>query len=311
MERALPVVAKKPFLHSFRRGLGKYFWPYLLILPSLVIILVFRLFPVLAGFAISFTNWSLLSKPEFAALQNYTRLFSDPVVPQVFGNTLYYTALAVPLNLILSLGIALALNQKIRGISVYRTAFYIPVVSASVAVSMVWVWLLSDYGIINTILANLGLNSINFLNNPNLSLTTITIVDVWKNLGFNVIIFLAALQEVPEEYRDAAKIDGAGNAGIFRYITLPLISPAIFFTSVMGIIGSLQAFDLVYNMSIRHQGGPARSTSTVGFYIWQNAFPYSKMGYAAALSFALMAILLIFTLVQWRLRRKWVFGEEE
>jgi multiple sugar transport system permease protein len=144
-----------------------------------------------------------------------------------------------------------------------------------------------------------------------LSLTTITLVDVWKNLGFNVIIFLAALQEVPEEYRDAAKIDGAGKAGIFRYITLPLISPAIFFTTVMGIIGSLQAFDLVYNMSSRHQGGPARSTSTVGFYIWQNAFPYSKMGYAAALSFALMVILLIFTLIQWRLRNKWVFGEEE
>ncbi|TLN00786.1 sugar ABC transporter permease [bacterium] len=173
-----------------------------------------------------------------------------------------------------------------------------------------WVWLLSDFGAINTLLTTIGLKSINFLHDTRYALTSIILVDVWKNFGFNVVIFLAALQDVPEELNDAARVDGANKFGIFRHVTLPLISPSIFFTAVMGIIGSLQTFDLVFNMSLKHEGGPARATSTVGFYIWQNAFKYSNMGYAAALSFALMAILLVLTVVQWQMRRKWVYGEE-
>ena len=142
-------------------------------------------------------------------------------------------------------------------------------------------------------------------------MTSITLVDVWKNLGFNVVIFLAALQDVPDELRDAARVDGANSRGIFKNITFPLITPAIFFTAVMGVIGSLQAFDLVYNMSMKHEGGPARATSTVGFYVWQNAFKYSKMGYASAISFALMAILLVLTIIPvGKCGRKWVYGEE-
>jgi multiple sugar transport system permease protein len=179
-----------------------------------------------------------------------------------------------------------------------------------VAVSAIWVWLLSDYGIVTSALKSLGIHTTNLLQNTKTALTAVTLVDVWKNLGFNVIIFLAALQEVPEELRDAARVDGASSFDIFKHVTLPLISPSIFFTGVMGVIGSLQAFDLVYNMSMKHEGGPNRATSTVGFYVWQNAFKYSKMGYAAAISFALMAILLVLTILQWQLRKKWVYGEE-
>lgn len=295
----------------FKRFFRKYFWGYFFVLPSLLIIILFKLIPLLVGFGISFTNWSLLSSPEFVGFQNYAKLFTDPVAAKVFGNTFYYSALSVPLNLFLSLGLAMALNQKIKALAFFRTAYYIPVVAASVAVSAIWVWLLSDFGIINTFLTSIGLNSINFLQDTKLALTSITLVDVWKNLGFNVVIFLAALQDVPEELRDAARVDGANSRGIFKNITLPLISPAIFFTAVMGVIGSLQAFDLVFNMSMKHEGGPARATSTVGFYIWQNAFKYSKMGYAAAISFALMAILMVLTIVQWKMRSKWVYGEEE
>lgn len=293
-----------------RKSFGKYFWGYFFILPSLIIIILFKLIPLVVGFGISFTNWSLLSSPEFVGFHNYLKMFSDPVTGKVFGNTFYYSFLSVPLNLGLSLALALALNQKIKGLAFFRTAYYIPVVTASVAVSAIWVWLLSDFGIINTFLSSIGLKSINFLQNTKTALTSIVFVDVWKNLGFNVIIFLAALQDVPEELRDAARVDGANGRGIFKNITLPLISPAIFFTAVMGIIGSLQAFDLVFNMSMKHEGGPARATSTVGFYVWQNAFKYSKMGYAAAISFALMAILMVLTIVQWKMRRKWVYGEE-
>jgi multiple sugar transport system permease protein len=307
-----PQILNRPatIYHRVKKKTGKYFWAYFFVLPSLLIIIPFKLLPLLVGFAISFTNWNLLSSPQFIGLQNYLHLFTDPTTIKVFGNTFYYSGLSVPLNLAISLGLAIALNQKIKGLAIFRTAYYLPVVAASVAVSAVWVWLLSDFGIINTTLASLGLKSINFLNDTRYALTAITLVDVWKNLGFNIIIFLAALQDVPEELNDAARVDGASGLDIFKHVTLPLISPAIFFTAVMGVIGSLQAFDLVYNMSMQHLGGPARSTSTVGFYIWQNAFRYSKMGYAAALSFALMAILLVLTILQWQMRRKWVYGEE-
>lgn len=298
------------FFQKIRKNLGKYFWGYFFVLPSLLIVILFKLIPLIIGFGISFTNWSLLASPEFVQLANYAKLFTDPTTGKVFANTLYYSFLSVPLNLLLSLALALALNQRIKGLAFFRTAYYIPVVAASVAVSAIWVWLLSDFGILNTFLTSLGFKSLNLLQNTKTALTSITLVDVWKNLGFNVVIFLAALQDVPDELRDAAKVDGANSRGIFRNITLPLITPAIFFTAVMGVIGSLQAFDLVYNMSMKHEGGPARATSTVGFYIWQNAFKYSKMGYAAALSFALMAILLVLTIIQWRMRRKWVYGED-
>jgi len=310
MENTQIVQTPPAFFTRLKKSVGKYFWGYFFILPSLLIILLFKLIPLVVGFAVSFTDWNLLSPAEFTGLQNYARLFTDPTVGKAFGNTFYYSFLSVPLNLAISLGLALALNQKLKGLAFYRTAFYIPVVSASVAVSAIWVWLLSDFGMINTTLSSLGIAPINFLQSTKYALTSITLVDVWKNLGFNVVIFLAALQDVPDELRDSARVDGANSLNVFRHITLPLISPAIFFTAVMGIIGSLQAFDLVYNMSMKHEGGPARATTTVGFYVWQNAFKYSKMGYASAISFALMAILLVLTIIQWQMRRKWVYGEE-
>jgi len=310
METSQAIQPQASFFQKFKKTLGKAFWGYFFVLPSLLIIIMFKLVPLIVGFAISFTDWNLLSSPAFIGLQNYARLFSDPNIGKIFGNTFYYSALSVPLNLALSLLLAVALNQKIKGLAFFRTAYYIPVVTASVAVSAIWVWLLSDFGIVTSALKSMGFHTTNLLQNTKTALTTITFVDVWKNLGFNVIIFLAALQDVPEELRDAARVDGASSVGIFRHVTLPLISPSIFFTGVMGVIGSLQAFDLVFNMSMKHEGGPNRATSTVGFYVWQNAFKYSQMGYASAISFALMAILLVLTILQWQLRKKWVYGEE-
>lgn len=310
MAQSQSIQQLKIFFAKVKKPIDKYFWAYAFIFPSMLIIIAFKLIPLIVGLGISFTDWNLLSSPEFIGLQNYARLFIDPTAPVVFKNTFYYSLISVPLNLVISLLLAVALNQKIKGLSFFRTAYYIPVVTASVAVSAIWVWLLSDFGMINQFLNAIGLNSINFLQDTRYALTSITLVDVWKNLGFNVVIFLAALQDVPEDLRDAANVDGANSRGVFRHVTLPLISPSIFFTAVMGVIGSLQAFDLVFNMSMKHEGGPARATSTIGFYIWQNAFKYSRMGYAAALSFALMALLLVLTIIQWRMRSKWVYGEE-
>jgi len=305
-----PAELFSPITHNQRRGYAwrEAFWGYLFISPGLLGVLIFTFFPVVFALGISLTNWPILAKPEWVGLANYIKLFRDPVAGKVFLNTLYYTAVSVPLNLFFSLFIAIILNQKIRFRALFRTAYFMPVVSASVAVSMVWMWLLdSNYGLINTLLVSLNLHPVAWLSNPTTAMPSIIIVSVWKNMGWNMVIFLAALQEVPEDLYDAARIDGANRINIFRFVTLPLISPAIFFTTITGIIGSFQGFDLVYNMT---QGGPARSTSVIGYYIWEQAFSYSKMGYGSALAYVLFLVIMVITLIQWRLRRKWVFGED-
>lgn len=284
-------------------------WGYLLIAPGIFGVLAFTLLPVLAALGISFTKWTLLTPPEFVGLDNYRKLFTDATAAQVMRNTIYFTTVSVPLGLMLSLGLAVALNQKIRGLAIFRTAYYLPVISASVAVSMVWMWILDgNYGLLNSFLSILGISPVSWLSSRTWAMPSIIMVSVWKGLGFNMIIFLAALQDIPKELYDAAKIDGAKGRSLFQYITLPLITPAIFFTMVTGIIGSFQSFDLVYNMT---EGGPARSTSVISYYIWQQAFDFLHMGYGAALAYVLFFAILIVTLFQWRARRQWVFGEDQ
>lgn len=284
-------------------------WGYLLIAPGILGVLAFTLLPVLAALGISFTKWTLLTPPEFVGLDNYRKLFTDATAAQVMRNTIYFTLVSVPLGLMLSLGLAVALNQKIRGLAIFRTAYYLPVISASVAVSMVWMWILDgNYGLLNSFLAILGISPVSWLSSRTWAMPSIIMVSVWKGLGFNMIIFLAALQDIPKELYDAAKIDGARGRSLFQHITLPLITPAIFFTMVTGLIGSFQSFDLVYNMT---EGGPARSTSVISYYIWQQAFDFLHMGYGAALAYVLFFAILIITLFQWRARRRWVFGEDQ
>lgn len=283
-------------------------WGYFFILPGILGVLIFTFAPVFTALGISFTNWSILARPEWVGIDNYVRMATDPVFAKVMRNTFYYTIVSVPLNLVVSLFFAIILNQKIRGLAFFRTAYFLPVISASVAVSMVWMWLLdSNFGLINLGLVRIGLSPVPWLSSPVTAMPAIIIVSVWRSMGWNMIIFLAALQDVPEDLYAAGKIDGAGNWQLFRNITFPLITPAIFFTTITGFIGSFQGFDLVYNMT---QGGPARATSVVGYYIWETAFKYSKMGYGSAMAYVLFGIILVITLVQWRVRRRWVFGEE-
>jgi multiple sugar transport system permease protein len=283
-------------------------WGYFFIAPGILGVIIFTFFPVFFALGISFTDWSILAQPNWVGADNYTRLVVDPIFAKVMRNTLYYTIVSVPLGLVASLFFAIILNQKIRFLALFRTAYFLPVISASVAVSMVWMWLLdSNFGLINLGLVRIGLSPVQWLSNPLTAMPAIIIVSVWRSMGWNMIIFLAALQDVPEDLYAAGKIDGANNWQLFRSITLPLITPAIFFTTITGFIGSFQGFDLVYNMT---QGGPARSTSVVGYYIWETAFKYSKMGYGAAMAYVLFGIILVITLVQWRVRRRWVFGED-
>jgi len=283
-------------------------WGYILIAPALIFVFGFTLLPVLGAFGISFAKWDLLSAPKLIGVGNYAKVFSDPVAKKTLINTFYYTFVSVPIGIILSLVLAVFLNQKVRGLSFFRTAYYIPVISSTVAVAMVFLWIFdTNYGLMNQVLSLIGLGPVRWLTDGKWAMVSVIIVSVWRSLGFNMIIFLAALQDVPADIHDAAAIDGANELKKFLYIVVPLVSPAIFFSTITNFIGSFQSFDIVYNMTA---GGPARATYLIGFYIWEQAFKYLHMGYGASIAFVLFFMILILTLVQWGLRRKWVYGEE-
>jgi len=283
-------------------------WGYILISPAILFVFAFVLLPILGAFGVSFTEWNLVNPPNLVGTDNYEKIFTDPVATKTLLNTFYFTFVSVPISVALSLILAVMLNQKIRGISFFRTAYYLPVISSTVAISMVFLWIFdSNYGLLNRFLALFRIPNIHWLTDPKYAMIAVIIVTIWRSLGFNMIIAIAALQEIPKEIHDAAAIDGASKLKEFFHIIIPLISPAIFFLSITGFINSFQSFDLVYNMT---RGGPARATYLVGYYIWEQAFQFHHMGYGTAFAFVLFFIVLIFTLIQWFLRRKWVFGEE-
>jgi multiple sugar transport system permease protein len=255
----------------------------------------------------SLTDWNILSTPNFIGLENYQNIFSDKVAQETFFNTFYFTVLSVPINTVITLLLAVLLNQKIRGITFFRTAFYLPVISASVAVSLIFMWILANNGLLNQILGSLGIEPIRWLTDPKIALNSVIGVTIWKGLGLNMIIFLAALQDIPKELLEAASIDGANKIQQFFQITIPLLSPVIFFVTITGVIGSFQSFDLVYNMT---KGGPGHATTVIGYYIWKQAFDYLHMGYGAALAYIVFAAILFLTSIQWVLRKHWVFSEE-
>lgn len=284
-------------------------WGYFFIAPAFVFVVGFTFIPVLGAFGISLTDWDMVSPMEYVGTANYQKVFTDPIAQRTLTNTLGYTFASVPIGIVLSLILAVLLNQKIRGISFFRTAYYLPVISSSVAISVIFVWILDpSYGLLNRALALIGIAPIPWLTSPQWAMPSVILVTVWRSLGFNMIIFLAALQEIPQDLHDAAKIDGAGGGQKYRYVVLPLITPAVFFVTITSVISSFQSFDLVYNMT---EGGPARATYLIGYYIWEQAFKYLNMGYGASLAFVLFGLIFIVTLVQWTTRRMWVFGEEE
>jgi multiple sugar transport system permease protein len=284
------------------------FWAFVLLLPNFVLVLLFTLAPTAAGLVLSFTEWDIISPAKLVGVDNFTRLATDAEFWIALRNTLIYTVVSVPVGMALSLALALLLNLRLPGTIIYRTVLFIPVVMSGVLVSLTWRWLFNpDYGPINYTLSLMGIRGPNWLSDLRWALPAIMIVTIWKNLGYNMVLFLAALQDVPAEYYDAARIDGANAWREFRYITWPLISPATFFAFIVSMIGSFQVFDIVYMMT---RGGPGRATSVMVQYIYENAFQYFKMGYAAAIAMVFFAFILILSLLQWYLRRRWVFGED-
>lgn len=276
------------------------------LLPNIVGFAIFVALPVAAALVLSFFHWDLLTPPRFAGLSNFTKLFTeDRTFRVVLVNTVYYVVGTVPPSITLALLVALAMNQKIRGVTFYRTAYFMPVVSSLVAVSLIWRWLFNyDFGLVNNLLYSVGITNVpNWLGSSRWAMPAVIIMSIWRNIGYNMVIYLAGLQDIPDVLYEAAAIDGAGSWQKFRHVTLPLLTPTTFFLVVISIINSFQVFTQALVLT---EGGPGDATNTIVFYIYKNAFQWLKMGYAAAVAWVLFVIIFIITLIQFRMQRKWV-----
>lgn len=273
-----------------------YDWSaYLYLMPVVVILLCFQVIPIIYSFFVSFFQWDLIGPAEYVGIGNYQRLFDDPLFYRSIANTLWYALISVPLSIGLSLGIALLLNNPISYIGVYRTIYFIPVITSINAVAIVWNFIYHpEFGLLNSILDMFGIGAQTWLQDPFWALPCIIFMSVWKGLGYNVIIFLAGLQNIPSHLYEAAKIDGASRWQQFRHITWPLLSPTTFFIFVISTIGSFQVFAQIYMMTPR--GGPLKSTMVIVYYLYQKAFEQFEFGYALAAAFVLFMMIFSITL---------------
>ena len=279
------------------------FWAWVFILPAFIGTLIFIIIPVFGSFAISLTKWNLISTPKYVGFSNYTALFGDKVFYDILWNTFYYAAITTVFGIIIPLILAVAIDRKIKGSGFFKTAYFLPFITPMIVIAIVWAWIFDpNYGILNWIFHL----KITWLYDKNYAMPAIIIVSIWKNIGYNMVIFLAGLQAIPESINEAAVIDGATGSKKFFNITLPMLSPTILFVSIMTTISSFQVFDLVYLMT---EGGPENSTTVMVYWLYKNAFEYFKLGTASAIAYILFTIILILTLLQWATRKKWVMNE--
>jgi multiple sugar transport system permease protein len=278
---------------------------YAFLAPGLILFSIFTVFALGFAFYLTFREWNIL-EPEkpFIGLQNYRDMIGDEDFRRSVINTFYFTGASVPLGMAIGLGVALLLNQPLWGRSVLRTLFFLPVVTPFVVAAIVWKWLYNgDFGPINYYMLKTHLISepLLWLSDKNLAMPAVVLMSVWTSVGFSMVVYLAALQGVPAELYESARIDGAGAWARFRYVTLPMLAPSTLFLMVMGIIGSFQVFTQIYIMT---SGGPVNRTSTMVYYIYESAFKFYEMGYASTLAYALFLLLLVFTAIQLRLYRR-------
>jgi len=309
MAVSVPTRTERPFkpqANGLRRR--ETLAAYGFLLPNLIGFLIFTLLPVVAALLISLTDWNLLQPPKWVGLQNFATLAQDPLFRKVLGNTAIYVLGTVPVQMILALLVAMALNQGLPGTLFFRAAFFMPVVTSAVAIALVWRWIYNaDFGVLNSFLYMLGVSDPpNWLTSTRWALPSVMIMSVWQQIGFSMVLFLAGLQGVPEHLYEAARIDGAGPFQRFLFITVPMLTPTTFFVFVINIINSFQVFDQAFIMT---GGGPANATNTIVYNIYQNAFQFFKMGYAAAMAWVLFAIIFIVTVVQFRFQSRWVHYE--
>lgn len=289
------IVVKKRMSIKARKNLNGYIF----IAPALFFFVIFVIIPLCMSFFLSlFRTDMMFEQMTFIGLKNFTDVFKDKIFGQSLINILMYTLMAVPMNVVISLLLALALNSKFKGTKIFRTLFYLPSITSAIAASLVWMWLMNySLGLLNEIITSIGLPPFTWLTNSKTALFSVTLVSVWMGIGGNMIIFLAALQGLPEEIYEAGKIDGAGPIRLFFKMTIPMILPTMYFILTMTLIGSFQLYDQVFVLT---EGGPANSTITPVYLIWQNAFGGTReaqAGYAAAQSIVLFAIIMVVTVI--------------
>jgi len=297
----------------------RFLGPYFYLLPALLIIFVFRFLPMLYAFRVSFYKWGMAGAEKFVGFSNYINIFKDSNFWQTFGNTLYFAIGVVPGSLFISLFFALLLHKSIRGARFFRTIYFLPVITSIIAVSMVWKWLYHpNVGLVNNLFHLFGCRGFNWLSEwrgifqmffssfglripikgPSLALCSLIIVSIWKGLGYNIVLFLAGLENIPSQYYEAAKVDGATQWQLFRFVTLPLLSPTTFYVLIMTTIIAFQMFAYVWMMTGPPAGGPLGTTNVLVYYLYDHAFNFSRYGYGTAAAFILFVIILTLTLIQ-------------
>ncbi|WP_068619004.1 carbohydrate ABC transporter permease [Paenibacillus tuaregi] len=306
----------KPGVRARRKKLsndGK--WGLLMVAPYLIHFIVFVLGSLLASLYFSFSDYDILNPPKWTGLDNYTRLFNEPIFWKSLGNTLYFAVLFVPLQTILALILATALNQKLKGLKLFRLAHFLPVISSWTVILYVSdTFFNTRFGLANDLLTRMGLSPQTWLQDPHLVIPLLVLIAVWKGIGYIMVIFLAGLQNVPSDVYEAAEIDGAGTLKKFFHITVPLISGTTFLVIVLSTISTFQAFEQIYVMTGGAQdataaGGPNNSSLVLMIYLYREGFSFLRMGYASAIAWVLFVILFVLTIIQVTLQKKWVHYE--
>ncbi len=298
--------AAEPSPAKRRRRRRQILEGYLFVAPIALGILLFQGAPIVVSVYTSFTQWDGIGPARFIGLENFKELLSgaDPIFTTVLRNTLIFTVASVPLTIALAIPLAMICNLKFRGSAFFRTAFFTPYVMNAVAIGFVWFYLYSPSGILNSVLGTVGIHGPAWLADSKWVIIALVIVSVWQGVGYPMVILLAGLQAIPETLYETAKLDGAKALARTRLITLPLLSPQIFFVLIAQFIASFQVFGLIYVMT---RGGPGYSSSVYIYYLWQSAFSLGRMGYAAAMAWLVVVIIAAVTWVQWRLQKRWVF----
>jgi len=283
-------------------------WGYLFIAPQIIGLLAFILFPVGFSLYLCFTQWDFMSAPTWVGLANFRAVFSDELFGKSISNTFLLVLGVVPLTMAIALSLALLTNRPLFGLGLYKAALFLPMVTSSVALAIVWYWLYApDFGLINTALGYVGIAGPGWLVDQQWAKPALSIMIAWEGMGYFYLLFLAGLKNIPRDYYEAAALDGAGRFQQFRYITLPMLSPTTFFILTTMLIGAFGIFNQAYILT---RGGPAHATYTMVMHIYNLAFSFFKMGEAAVMSWVLFAILMVITLIQLRLSRRWVhYGE--
>lgn len=303
MAVAVSTGQRRPLRARLNRWTG-----LLYISPWIAGLLIFTGYPFLYSLYLSFTDWKGIGDKSFVGFDNYTRMFGDdPLFMKSVWNTAFYTIFAVPGGMIIAFLLALLLNQRVRLMPIFRMAFYLPSVTAGVATAVLWIHILGPDGAVNKLLGVFGIEGPNWFGSTTWAMPGLILMSFWS-VGQNMVIYLAALQSVPDDLYDAAEIDGANSWQRTRHVTFPMITPAVFLTMILGIINSFQTFTVALIIT---NGGPNDATTFVLLHIYNNAFRYFQLGYASAMAWVLFLILLVFTLIQFGLARRWVFYQGE